>query len=188
MVTITLEDRRLEADFQSLQEALSFVSLVDGYFRLSTDSSHYFCQSVAPPSLLAALQSHCHGPVTSEFAVNKLRKSGFKGGTFLIRQSPKSYDHFFLTVCVQTPLGLDYKDCLVVKKEHFHLPGVQKAFSSLKELSSFYQHHTLLLAGVPVRLARCCPPRHKGDPDAPRRRAPRGPPTVTVSTQQNSPT
>ncbi|XP_056270977.1 tyrosine-protein kinase JAK2 [Pseudoliparis swirei] len=161
MVTITLEDRRLEADFQSLPEALSFVSLVDGYFRLTTDSSHYFCQSIAPPSLLEALQSHCHGPITSEFAVNKLRKSGFKGGTFLIRQSPKSYDHFFLTVCVQTPLGLDYKDCLIIKNEHFHLPGVQKAFSSLKELSSFYQHHKLLLADVPVRLAHCCPPQHK---------------------------
>ncbi len=39
--------------------------------------------------------------IRSEFAVNKLKKSGFKGGTFLLRQSPKKYDNFFLTVCVQ---------------------------------------------------------------------------------------
>lgn len=39
--------------------------------------------------------------IRSEFAVNKLRKSGFKGGSFLLRQSPKNYDNFFLTVCVQ---------------------------------------------------------------------------------------
>lgn len=39
--------------------------------------------------------------IRSEFAVNKLKKSGCKGGTFLLRQSPNNYDNFFLTVCVQ---------------------------------------------------------------------------------------
>uniref|UniRef100_A0A7N8YAV2 Tyrosine-protein kinase n=1 Tax=Mastacembelus armatus TaxID=205130 RepID=A0A7N8YAV2_9TELE len=147
-----------EARFHSLKEALSFVSLVDGYFRLTTDSSHYFCQDIAPPSILEGIKNHCHGPITSEFAVNKLKKSGFKGGTFLLRQSPKNYDNFFLT----TPLGLDYKDCLIIKNEHYSLPGVQKSFSSLRELTSYYQHNKLLLAEVPVKLACCCPPRPKG--------------------------
>uniref|UniRef100_A0A7N6BWS5 Tyrosine-protein kinase n=1 Tax=Anabas testudineus TaxID=64144 RepID=A0A7N6BWS5_ANATE len=162
IVTITRKDDRcLEAKFQSLKEALSFVSLVDGYFRLTTDSSHYFCQDIAPPSILESIKNHCHGPITSEFAVNKLKRSGFRGGTFLLRQSPKNYDNFFLTVCVQTPLGLDYKDCLIIKNEHYSLPGVQKSFSSLKELTSYYQHTKLLLAEVPVKLGRCCPPRPK---------------------------
>lgn len=160
MVTITRKDDRcLEAKFQSLKEALSFVSLVDGYFRLTTDSSHYFCQDIAPPSILEGIKNHCHGPITSEFAVNKLKKSGCKGGTFLLRQSPNNYDNFFLTVCVQTPLGLDYKDCLIIKNEKYSLPGVQKTFSSLRELTSYYQHNKLILAEVPVKLARCCPPR-----------------------------
>ncbi|KAK1896821.1 Tyrosine-protein kinase JAK2 [Dissostichus eleginoides] len=162
MVTITRKDDRcLEANFQSLKEALSFVSLVDGYFRLTTDSSHYFCQDIAPPSILKGIKNHCHGPITSEFAVNKLKKSGFKGSVFLLRQSPKDYDNFFLTVCVQTPLGLDYKDCLIIKNEHYTLPGVQKLFSSLSELTSYYQHNKLLLAEVPVKLGRCSPPRPK---------------------------
>uniref|UniRef100_A0AAQ4QLF3 Tyrosine-protein kinase n=1 Tax=Gasterosteus aculeatus aculeatus TaxID=481459 RepID=A0AAQ4QLF3_GASAC len=163
VVTITRKDDRcLEANFQSLKEALSFVSLVDGYFRLSTDSNHYFCQNIAPPSVLEGIKNHCHGPITSEFAVSKLKKSGFKGGTFLLRQSPKNYDNFFLTVCVQTPLGLDYKDCLIIKNERYSLPGVQKSFSSLKELTGYYQQNKLLLADVPVKLLRCCPPQHKG--------------------------
>ncbi|KAK5907108.1 hypothetical protein CesoFtcFv8_004991 [Champsocephalus esox] len=162
MVTITRKDDRcLEANFQSLKEALSFVSLVDGYFRLTTDSSHYFCQDIAPPSILNGIKNHCHGPITSEFAVNKLKKSGFKGSVFLLRQSPKDYDNFFLTVCVQTPLGPDYKDCLIIKNEHYTLPGVQKLFSSLRELTSYYQHNKLLLAEVPVKLGRCSPPRPK---------------------------
>uniref|UniRef100_A0A8C6T5Z3 Tyrosine-protein kinase n=1 Tax=Neogobius melanostomus TaxID=47308 RepID=A0A8C6T5Z3_9GOBI len=162
VVTITRrDDRCLEAKFSSLTEALSFVSLIDGYFRLTTDSSHYFCSTIAPPSILEGIKNHCHGPITSEFAMNKLKKSGFKGNTFLLRQSPKNYDNYFLTVCVQTPLGVDYKDCLIIKKEHFSLPGVQKSFSSLKDLTSFYQHNKLLLADIPVKLGRCCPPKPK---------------------------
>lgn len=160
MVTIVRnDDRFLEAKFQSLKEALSFVSLVDGYFRLTTDSSHYFCQDIAPPSLLEGIRNRCHGPITSELAVNKLKKSRVKCDTFLLRQSPKTYDNFFLTVCVQTPLGLDYKDCLIVKNERYRLSGVRKSFSSLRELTKYYQHNKLLLADVPVTLACCCPPR-----------------------------
>uniref|UniRef100_H3CXH8 Tyrosine-protein kinase n=2 Tax=Tetraodon nigroviridis TaxID=99883 RepID=H3CXH8_TETNG len=160
MVTITRKDDAcLEVAFQSLKEALSLVSLVDGYFRLTTDSTHYFCQDTAPPSILEGIKNHCHGPITSEFAVNKLKKWGSEDGTFLLRQSPKTYGEFFLTVCLQTPLGLDYKDCLVIKNKHYSLPGVSKSFSSLKELTVYYQQNKLLLADVPVRLSRCCPPR-----------------------------
>uniref|UniRef100_A0A3Q4GD16 non-specific protein-tyrosine kinase n=1 Tax=Neolamprologus brichardi TaxID=32507 RepID=A0A3Q4GD16_NEOBR len=131
MVTITRKDDScLEVKFQSLKKALSFVSLVDGYFRLTTDSSHFFCQDIAPPSILEGIKNHCHGPITS---------------------STQS----------DTPLGLDYKDCLINKNEHYSLFGVQKSFSSLRELTSHYQHNKLLLAEVPVKLTCCCPPRPK---------------------------
>ncbi|XP_061884667.1 tyrosine-protein kinase JAK2-like [Entelurus aequoreus] len=162
MVTVCRhDDRCLEANFQSLREALSFVSLVDGYFRLTTDSSHYFCQDAAPESILEGIKNHCHGPITSEFAVDKLKKSGGKGGTFLLRQSPNIFDNFFLTVCIQTSLGLDYKDCLIIRNDCYRLPGVRQSFSSLRELTSFYQQHKLLLDNIPAKLVHCCPPRPK---------------------------
>lgn len=47
-----------------LTEALSFVSLVDGYYRLVADAHHYLCKEVAPPRLLEGLQSYCHGPLS----------------------------------------------------------------------------------------------------------------------------
>lgn len=52
-----------EAEFQSLREALSFVSLIDGYYRLTADAHHYLCKEVAPPSVLENIQSNCHGPI-----------------------------------------------------------------------------------------------------------------------------
>ncbi|MFT7819168.1 tyrosine-protein kinase JAK2-like [Arapaima gigas] len=162
VVTVTRQDDRcLEVEFQTLTEALSFVALVDGYFRLTSDSSHYFCQEVAPPSLLENLENHCHGPITSEFAIHKLKKSGTKSGLFLLRRSPQDFDKYFLTVCIQTPLGMDYKDCLIVKDKEFCLSGVHSSFHTLKELIKFYQENELLLAEVPTKLGKCCPPRSK---------------------------
>lgn len=53
-----------EAEFPGLPEALSFVALVDGYFRLTCDSGHFFCKEVAPPRLLEEVTEQCHGPIT----------------------------------------------------------------------------------------------------------------------------
>lgn len=53
-----------EAEFPGLPEALSFVALVDGYFRLTCDSRHFFCKEVAPPRLLEEVAEMCHGPIT----------------------------------------------------------------------------------------------------------------------------
>ncbi|CAL8309831.1 unnamed protein product [Lota lota] len=163
VVTVTRnDDSHIEAKFQSVTEALSFVSLVDGYFRLTTDSNHFFCQDIAPYSLLENIENRCHGPITSEFAVNKLKKSRTKRGTFVLRQSPMQYQNYFLTVCVQTSLGLDYKDCLISKRdEEYTLRGTQKKFYNLTELTNYYKHNMLLLADVPVKLSCCCPPRAK---------------------------
>ncbi|XP_062411803.1 tyrosine-protein kinase JAK2 isoform X2 [Sardina pilchardus] len=162
VVTLTRQDDRfVEVEFPSLTEALSFVSLVDGYFRLTTDSSHYFCQEVAPPSLLEDLQNYCHGPITPEFAVHKLKKAGAKHGTFLLRHSTREFNKYFLTVCVQTSLGKDYKDCLVVSNEQVTLAGVHNSFVNLKSLVEFYQKNKFYLGDDAIKLETVCPPRPK---------------------------
>lgn len=47
----------------SAELALSLVSLLDGYFRLTADSSHYLCHDVAPPRLLMSISNGIHGPM-----------------------------------------------------------------------------------------------------------------------------
>lgn len=53
-----------ELEFRSLSVAVSFVSLIDGYYRLVADAHHYLCKELAPPRLLECIQSYCHGPVS----------------------------------------------------------------------------------------------------------------------------
>uniref|UniRef100_A0A8B9EN89 non-specific protein-tyrosine kinase n=1 Tax=Anser cygnoides TaxID=8845 RepID=A0A8B9EN89_ANSCY len=101
-----VENRIVE--FPTLQEARSFVALIDGYYRLTADAHHYFCKEVAPPRLLEDVENQCHGPISSEFAVNKLKAAGGRPGLFLLRRSPQDFDSYLLTVCAEvrpTPPG-----------------------------------------------------------------------------------
>ncbi|XP_063656463.1 tyrosine-protein kinase JAK3 isoform X6 [Pan troglodytes] len=152
-----------EAEFPGLPEALSFVALVDGYFRLTTDSQHFFCKEVAPPRLLEEVAEQCHGPITLDFAINKLKTGGSHPGSYVLRRSPQDFDSFLLTVCVQTPLGPDYKGCLIRRSPTgtFLLVGLSRPHSSLRELLATCWDGGLHVDGVAVTLTSCCIPRPK---------------------------
>ncbi|XP_004698194.1 tyrosine-protein kinase JAK3 [Echinops telfairi] len=164
LVTITRTDNQiLEAEFPGLPAALSFVALVDGYFRLTTDSRHYFCKEVAPPRLLEEVAEQCHGPITLDFAIDKLKTAGSLPGSYILRRSPQHFDSFLLTVCVQTPLGPDFKGCLILQDRTgtFSLSGLGRPHGSLRELLTTCWDGGLHVDGVALNLTSCCPPRPK---------------------------
>ncbi|XP_006107112.3 tyrosine-protein kinase JAK3, partial [Myotis lucifugus] len=164
LVTITRTDNQiLEAEFPGLPASLSFVALVDGYFRLTTDSQHYFCKEVAPPRLLEEVAQQCQGPITLDFAINKLKTGGSLPGSYVLRRSPQDFDSFLLTVCVQTPLGPDYKGCLIRcdPTGTFSLAGLGRPHSSLRELLAACWDGGLHVDGVALNLTFCCTPRPK---------------------------
>uniref|UniRef100_A0AAQ5XRD0 Tyrosine-protein kinase n=1 Tax=Amphiprion ocellaris TaxID=80972 RepID=A0AAQ5XRD0_AMPOC len=147
MVTINKQDGKNRLEFPSLSEALSFVSLIDGYYRLTTDAHHYLCKEVAPPRLVEAISSHCHGPVSMEFAVTRLQKCGNKRGLYILRCSPKDFNKYFLTFPVEVGVydTVEYKHCQITRSAsgEFNLSGTKRNFSSLQELLSCYQKETV---------------------------------------------
>uniref|UniRef100_A0A8C4IIQ1 Tyrosine-protein kinase n=1 Tax=Dicentrarchus labrax TaxID=13489 RepID=A0A8C4IIQ1_DICLA len=150
-----------ELEFHSLSEALSFVSLVDGYYRLVADAHHYLCKEVAPPRLLECIQSYCHGPVSMEFTIGKLRRSGNHQGLYILRCSPRDYDKYFMSFVCETMVV--YKHCQILKTEsgQYILSGAKKSFGSLRELLHCYQKEALRTDGYTFQLTRCCPPTLK---------------------------
>uniref|UniRef100_G1N138 Tyrosine-protein kinase n=1 Tax=Meleagris gallopavo TaxID=9103 RepID=G1N138_MELGA len=134
-----------EAEFQSLREALSFVSLIDGYYRLTADAHHYLCKEVAPPSVLENIQSNCHGPIFMDFAINKLKKAGNQTGFYVLRCSPKDFKKYFLTFAIERENVTDYKHCLITKNENgeYNLSGTKRSFGNLKDLLTCYQTETV---------------------------------------------
>uniref|UniRef100_A0A8C2I0B5 Tyrosine-protein kinase n=1 Tax=Cyprinus carpio TaxID=7962 RepID=A0A8C2I0B5_CYPCA len=143
--------------------ALSFTSLIDGYYRLTTDAHHYLCKDVVPPHLLEAIESYCHGPISMEFAISKLRKSGNQRGLFVLRCSPKDFNKYFLTLPVGAYEDVEYKHCLITRSENgdYNLSGAKKNFRKLKELLKCYQKETVKSDGVIFLFSRCCSPNAK---------------------------
>uniref|UniRef100_A0A8C1BBV6 Tyrosine-protein kinase n=1 Tax=Cyprinus carpio carpio TaxID=630221 RepID=A0A8C1BBV6_CYPCA len=164
IVSINRRDgQTLELEFHSLSEALSFVSLIDGYYRLTTDAHHYLCKEVAPPRLLEAIQISCHGPVSTEFAISRLRRCENHRGVYILRCSPKDYDRYFLSFVVEFEGQLEFKHCLVVRSHsgEFVLNGAKCSFSSLGELLQHYQKEALRSDRHVFQFSCRCPPRSK---------------------------
>uniref|UniRef100_A0AAX7TI20 Tyrosine-protein kinase n=1 Tax=Astatotilapia calliptera TaxID=8154 RepID=A0AAX7TI20_ASTCA len=162
IVTLTKQDNQImELEFRSLSVAVSFVSLIDGYYRLVADAHHYLCKELAPPRLLECIQSYCHGPVSMEFTVSKLRRSGNHQGLYMLRCSPRDYDKYFMSFYETM---VDYKHCQITKTEsgEYILSGAKRSFGSLRELLNCYQKEALRTDGYTFQLIRCCPPSHKG--------------------------
>ncbi|XP_054612498.1 tyrosine-protein kinase JAK2a isoform X2 [Dunckerocampus dactyliophorus] len=168
IVTLTRQDNQiLELEFESLPAALSFISLVDGYYRLVADAHHYLCREVAPPRLLECIQSHCHGPVSMEFSISTLHRCGNQQGLYMLRRSPRDYHKFFMSFVVGHEAMVDYKHCQIMNTEsgEYILNGSKRSFGSLGELLNFYQKEALRTDGYTFQLTKCCPPspKHKSN-------------------------
>ncbi|XP_076977959.1 non-receptor tyrosine-protein kinase TYK2 isoform X2 [Tamandua tetradactyla] len=95
-VSIHRQDNKcLELTLPSRAATLSLVSLVDGYFRLTADSSHYLCHEVAPPRLVMSVQEGIHGPLLEPFVLAKLQP---EPGLFLIHWSISCLSRLILSV------------------------------------------------------------------------------------------
>lgn len=83
--------------FDSVSQMHSFVSLLDGYYRLTEKWTVNLCINLPTPSLTMLRAMRCHGPVGAKFAYQKLQeKGGHEAGWYLIRQSSSVYGEYRL--------------------------------------------------------------------------------------------
>ncbi|KFP32642.1 Tyrosine-protein kinase JAK1, partial [Colius striatus] len=161
-VSINKQDnKRMELKLSSHEEALSFASLIDGYFRLTADAHHYLCTDVAPPLIVHNIKNGCHGPICTEYAVSKLRQEGNEAGMYVLRWSCTNFNHILMTVtCLEGSEVCQYKNFqIVVKKGEYFLHGSNKSFSSLKELMDHLKGQILRTDNISFTLKRCCQPK-----------------------------
>lgn len=83
--------------FTNLARLHSFVSLLDGYYRLTEKWTVNLCVNLTTPSLSTLHSMRCHGPVGAEFAYQKLREKGKnEPGCYLLRQSDTTHGEYRL--------------------------------------------------------------------------------------------
>ncbi|XP_065168066.1 tyrosine-protein kinase hopscotch-like [Atheta coriaria] len=86
--------------FNSIMKMRSFVSLVDGYYRLSCKWNFNICKEIVTPSLQKLHKMKCHGPVGGEFSYAKLEeKRSNNHGSFILRECETKYNTCFMDVC-----------------------------------------------------------------------------------------
>uniref|UniRef100_A0A8C3LMZ8 Tyrosine-protein kinase n=1 Tax=Chrysolophus pictus TaxID=9089 RepID=A0A8C3LMZ8_CHRPC len=165
-VSINKQDnKKMELKLSSHDEALSFASLVDGYFRLTADAHHYLCTDVAPPLIEHNIKNGCHGPICTEYAINKLRQEGNEAGMYVLRWSCTNFNHILMTVtCFEGPeminSSVQYKNFQIeVKKGGYFLHGSNRSFASLKELMDHLKGQILRTDNISFTLKRCCQPK-----------------------------
>ncbi|KAI5936058.1 Non-receptor tyrosine-protein kinase TYK2 [Manis javanica] len=160
-VSVHCQDKCLELTLPSRAAALSLVSLVDGYFRLTADSSHYLCHEVAPPRLVMSIQDGIHGPLMEPFVLAKLQP---EDGLYLIHWSTSHLSRLILTVAQrdQAPGA----GCLRLRRFPiklqagvFRLEGWDRSFPSARELRAALQGCSLRTGNDCFSLRRCCLPR-----------------------------
>uniref|UniRef100_A0A673YVF4 Tyrosine-protein kinase n=1 Tax=Salmo trutta TaxID=8032 RepID=A0A673YVF4_SALTR len=161
-VSIIKQDNfSMEVQMNSSLEALSFVSLLDGYFRLTADAHHYLCHEVAPPRVVLSATNGLHGPM-------KLRKEAVEEGAFLVRWSVLDYHRIILAVLnksqVKGPPHQRTRNMENVVKKYkngsvFALEGWDREFSSVKELTDSLKAFVLKSGTDNFTVKKCCLPR-----------------------------
>ncbi|XP_072544513.1 tyrosine-protein kinase JAK1-like [Salminus brasiliensis] len=159
------DDKRMELHLAAREEALSFVSLIDGYFRLTVDAHHFLCTDVAPVSVQENLSEGCHGPISTEYAIHKLKQEGYEEGMYILRWSCADYDHVLLTVICKEMDGSGgivktFKNLQIEKLEgRFRLCGTDTEKPTLRELTDQLSGHRLSTESTILTLNRGRPPQ-----------------------------
>ncbi|KGL74836.1 Tyrosine-protein kinase JAK1, partial [Tinamus guttatus] len=151
-VSINKQDnKRMELKLSSHDEALSFASLIDGYFRLTADAHHYLCTDVAPPLIEHNIKNGCHGPI---WLVKCFCEHSFPFMINILPLSPLLPYHQMLNNSIQ------YKNFQIeVEKGKYFLHGSNNNFSSLKELMDHLKGQILRTDNISFTLKRCCQPK-----------------------------
>ncbi|XP_062382739.1 tyrosine-protein kinase JAK1-like [Sardina pilchardus] len=165
LVTIHKRDNtQMELDLERQEKAFSFITLVDGYFRLTADAHHFLCREVAPPSVELDILEGCHGPISTDYAIHKLCEEGNEEGLYLLRRSSTDYEHILLTVvCSEMDSETNgYKHFQIVKElDGYLLCGTDVKQTGLRELMELLEGQQLRSDNTTLQLTRGFPPQPK---------------------------
>ncbi|KAG8222937.1 hypothetical protein J437_LFUL000232 [Ladona fulva] len=132
----------------------SFISSLDGYYRLMVKWTFNLCKDVITPSLQKLYKLKCHGPVGGEFSYAKLEeKRNNKPGCYILRESETSYDVYYLDVCTEESSKPTTYKITKSSDEAWMFSGNGKSYSSVADFVNICRKKE-----GPVLLQECLPP------------------------------
>uniref|UniRef100_A0A8C9Y858 Tyrosine-protein kinase n=1 Tax=Sander lucioperca TaxID=283035 RepID=A0A8C9Y858_SANLU len=139
-VCISTQDNHcMEVQMNSSQQARSFISLLDGYNRLTAFAHHYLCHDVAPPRVVLSLANGLHGPMQH-------------------KQANRETVHYITTLCSDRE-NVHKQFRIQLKGSMFCLEGWDREFSSVKELTESLKTFVLKSGSDSFTVKKCCLPK-----------------------------
>lgn len=140
--------------FNTLSSMHSFVSLLDGYYRLMIKWIFNLCKDLPTPSLQKLYALKCHGPVGGEFSYAKLEeKRANRPGCFILRESEAKYNTFYLDVCSKHSLKPKSYKLEKIGGDEFIFNDDLRRYKSIQQLMAAYSD-----PDSTVYLQECLPP------------------------------
>lgn len=119
---------------------MSFISLLDGYYRLSIKWTFNLCNDVTTPTLDRLHKLRCHGPVGKEFSCAKLKeKHANKPGTYLLRESETEYGVYYIDFCNKAGKVQSQRVEQIGSNEFLLSDSCSQSYRSLGHLISSFQ-------------------------------------------------
>ncbi|CAG7733213.1 unnamed protein product [Allacma fusca] len=141
--------------FKSQDQVQSFVSHLDGYYRLCEKWTFNLCKDLVSPSLTKLRMNKCHGPVGEKFAHQKLSTHPSTGpGSYILRQSSTVFDEFAVDFISQNKNRPITRHIAKTEEGNLRLEDDIKEFSTTAELLFYHSNH---LEGD-ISVKECLPP------------------------------
>ncbi|KAG5323108.1 JAK kinase, partial [Acromyrmex heyeri] len=122
---------------------LSFVSALDGYYRLSVKWNFNLCSgdlSIITPSLERLQKLRCHGPVGKDFSYTKLKeKCANEPGSYILRESETEYCVYYIDVYNKDGT-ISSQEVVETKPDKFVMTNSSRVYESLRHLISSFQN------------------------------------------------
>ncbi|KZC14013.1 Tyrosine-protein kinase JAK2 [Dufourea novaeangliae] len=130
---------------------ISFVSALDGYYRLAIKWTFNLCGEIVTPTLEKLHKLKCHGPVGQEFSYAKLQqKRANKPGSYLLRESETEYNVYFLDACNKE--GKLFTKKIEERVDEFVITGISGRYNSLAQCVASFKNsegHSYLTECLP---------------------------------------
>ncbi|XP_055995530.1 tyrosine-protein kinase JAK2-like isoform X1 [Ostrea edulis] len=136
--------------FESKAVAESFVSGINGYYRLITDYYMNLYQQMELPSLQEINKLKCHGPIETNTAVRKLKTKNLSEEYYILKQSMLVFDQLAILFC---NAGQTRKRLIDRRKNQYCLEGEpEEMFKDINSIIKYMSDNRNLLPKRPVKV------------------------------------
>ncbi|XP_062570651.1 tyrosine-protein kinase JAK2-like isoform X1 [Saccostrea cucullata] len=136
--------------FESKSVAESFVSGINGYYRLITDYYMNLYQQMELPTLQEINRLKCHGPIETNTAVRKLKTKYLSDEYYILKQSMLVFDQLAILFCCG---GQTRKRLIDQRKGQYCLEGEEEEkFKDINSIIRYMSEVRNLLPKHPVKV------------------------------------